>query len=308
MKKLLSLVFCCALSSQAAVYYVTVAGLGGEPDYETRFSTLAKDLDKLLKGSTGEVQSHVFSGADATREKISAVVASIAAAAKPDDSFVLMLIGHGTFDGSEYKINLPGRDLSAVELAQLCDKIPTKRQLVVNMTSASGASIDSLQKVGRAVITATKSGTEKNATVFARYWVEAFRDPAADADKNEIVSALEAFQYADSKTVGFYETQKRLSTEHAVIEDTGKGEPARTATMENGQGRLAGSFSLLRFGKAQQTASDPAKRALLAKKEEIEQTLDKLRYEKAAMPAAEYTAAFLKASRELARVNEELEK
>ncbi len=62
---------------------------------------------------------------------------------------------------------------------------PPTRQLVVNMTSSSGGSIEFLRKPTRVVITATKTGTEKNATVFARYWAEALRDPAADADKNE---------------------------------------------------------------------------------------------------------------------------
>jgi hypothetical protein len=37
-----------ARAAQAAPYYVTVAGLGGEPDYEQRFTALAKDLDKLF--------------------------------------------------------------------------------------------------------------------------------------------------------------------------------------------------------------------------------------------------------------------
>ena len=114
--------------------------------------------------------------------------------------------------------------MTGAELAMLCDRIPARRQLVVNTTSASGGSIAALEKPGRAVVTATKSGTEKNATVFARYWVEALHDPSADADKNESITALEAFQYADRKTAEFYESQKRLATEHAVFEDTGKGE------------------------------------------------------------------------------------
>ena len=29
-------------------YFVTVAGLGGEPDYEQRFTMLATDTDKML--------------------------------------------------------------------------------------------------------------------------------------------------------------------------------------------------------------------------------------------------------------------
>jgi len=42
----------------------------------------------------------------------------------------------------------------------------------VNMTSSSGGSIDALRRPTRVVIAATKTGTEKNATVFARYWAE----------------------------------------------------------------------------------------------------------------------------------------
>src|SRR5690606_416612 len=97
-----------------------------------------------------------------------------------------------------------GPDITASELANLLDRVPARRQLVVNMTSASGASIAQLQKANRVVITATRTGMEKNATIFARYWVEALRDPAADADKNGSVSALEAFRYADQKTATYY--------------------------------------------------------------------------------------------------------
>ena len=39
---------------------------------------------------------------------------------------MLVLIGHGTFDGIEYKFNLPGPDVSAAELATLLDRIPAK--------------------------------------------------------------------------------------------------------------------------------------------------------------------------------------
>ena len=60
------------------------------------------------------------------------------------------------------------------------------------MTSSSGGCIEVLRKPNRVLITATKTGSEKNATVFARYWAEALRDPAADSDKNETVSAQNA--------------------------------------------------------------------------------------------------------------------
>ena len=130
--------------------------------------------------------------------------------------------------------------MSAAELAALCNRIAAKRQLIVNTTSASGGSMAAFQRPGRAVIAATKSGTEKNATVFARYWVEALQDPAADVDKNESISALEAFQYADRKTAEFYASQKRLATEHAVFEDTGKGERGARAVGRRRRGAAAG--------------------------------------------------------------------
>ena len=122
------------------------------------------------------------------------------------------------------------------------------------------------------MITATKSGNEKNATVFARYWVEALRDPAADTDKNGVISALEAYHYAEQKTGKFYDTQNRLATEHAMLNDTGKGEGVRDPSPANGEGRLAASFTVIRLGSEQEAASNPEKRALLARKQTWKKT------------------------------------
>ena len=185
------------LPTRASVYYVTVAGLGGEPDYEQRFTAAAKDLDKVFKASSG---AHVYTltGSQATRVRLTETIAIVARDAKPEDDFVLTLIGHGSFDGVEYKFNLVGPDVSAAELAAMCDRVPARRQLVVNTTSASGGSVVALERSGRGIIAATKTGTEKNATVFARYWVRHWR-PTAAQDKSESISAMEAFQYADRR-------------------------------------------------------------------------------------------------------------
>jgi hypothetical protein len=294
--------------ARSATHYVTIAGLGGEPDYETRFTGLARDVDKILKGSGSDSHVYTLTLKDTAKASIRDTLAKVAASAKPEDAFVVMLIGHGSFDGSDYKLNIPGPDITAAELASLCDKVPSKRQLIVNMTSSSGGSVAWLQKKDRVVIAATKSGTEKNATVFARYWVEALRDAGADTDKNETVSALEAFRYADRKTVQFYETQKRIATEHAVLEDTGDGEAVRAPSTENGQGMLASAFPLVRMGAAQRAAADPAKRKLLDRKEQLESDVDRLKYEKAAMAADEYKKKLSALLLELAQVQEEIDK
>jgi hypothetical protein len=296
-----------ARPAHATAYFVTVAGLGGEPDYEQRFAAMANDLDKLLKASGGAPHVYTLTGSASTRAHLTEILGMVAHEAKPEDDFVLFLIGHGTYDGTEYKFNLPGPDITAADLAALCDHVPAKRQLIVNATSASGGSVPAFEKPGRAIITATKSGTEKNATVFARYWVEAFRDPATDVDKNDAITALEAFQYADRKTAAFYEEQKRLATEHPQFEDTGKNQPVRTTSPDSDEGRLLASFTLERIGAAQRAAADPAKRVLLDKKEELEQTIDKLKYEKAAMDDDDYKKQLTAALLELARVQAELD-
>jgi hypothetical protein len=277
----------------ASTYILTVAGLGGEPDYEQRFTMLASDTDKLLRagGQTDRVVE-TLKGADATRAKVEAALNKIASQAKQPDAFVLMMIGHGTFDGAEYKFNLPGPDISAGELAGLMNKIQAGRQLVVDMTSASGGAVTAFKKDNRTVITATKSGMEKNATVFARYWVEALRDPAADVDKSETISALEAFQYAERKTSQFYSEQKRLATEHPQIDDQ----------------QRAASFPLLKFGSAAAVAADPAKRELIAKKEDIENKIDALKYQKSLMAPEDYKKQLTGLLLELAKAQEAIDK
>ena len=308
MRQALGLLAVCALAfpARAAVFYVTVAGLGGEPDYEQRFTAAAKDLDKLFRASGNAGHVYTLAGGDATAARLKEALGAVARDAKAMDDFVLILIGHGSFDGSEYKLNLPGPDLTGGELAVLCDRISARRQLVVDTTSASGGAVAALERPGRGVIAATKSGTEKNATVFARYWIEALQDPTADTDKSESVSALEAFTYATKKTAAFYDSQKRLATEHAVFVDAGHGEAVREAGA--GQGALLSSFTVLRLGGAQSAANDPAKRTLLGKKEELEQKIDTLKYGKAAMDPADYKKQLTAALLDLAKVQEELDR
>src|SRR5258707_8255673 len=99
---------------------------------------------------------------------------------------------------------------------------------------------------------------------------------------------MEAFKYADMKTALFYTLQKRIATEHALLEDTGKGEGVRAPSTENGEGLLASAFPLLRLGGNATAAKDPEKLKLLQQKEELEQQIDRLKDQKAAMPIEEY--------------------
>jgi hypothetical protein len=291
--------------ARAATYFVIVAGLGGEPDYAQRFTAAANDLDRIFKAEGPMAHVTTLTGAQSTAVQLREALTAVAHDAKADDDFVLILIGHGSFDGVEYKFNLVGPDLTAAEIASLCDRIVARRQLIVDTTSSSGGAIPAFERPGRAVIAATKSGTEKNATVFARYWVEALQDPEADADKSDSISAMEAFTFATKKTAAFYDSQKRLATEHAVFNDTGAGEPAREAG--NGQGEFLSSFTLLRLGTSQQAANNPALRSLLEEKDNLEQKIDALKYQKAAMDPEDYKKQLTDALVALAKVQDQLD-
>lgn len=282
-----SLLLCAvfSVSMYAGDYRVIVAGLGGEADYDVRFQLHAAESQKLLGG-----ECETLFGARATKANLKAALEKFAKAGA-EDTLTVLLIGHGTFDGLVYKFNLTGPDVSAEELRGMLDPIAA-RQLVVLASSSSGAAIEALRHENRVIIAATKSGTEKNAVVFTRYWVEALRDAAADSDKNEILTAAEAFQFAKQKTANFYETQKRIATEHPLLETGG----------------IAGRFAVLRMGAAQKASSDPAKRALLQKKDELETAIDKLKLEKAALPIDVYKKRLGALLLELAQTQEEIEK
>jgi hypothetical protein len=301
-----TLLLAFAFTAHASTYYLTITGLGGEPDYTQRFKMWAEDIDGSLKkagGDTNVTTMHV-----PTRDQVRARFNELSRQVKNTDSLVVMLIGHGTYDGQDYKFNLQGPDITATELASLMDHVPAQRQLVVNMTECSGGSIEHLRRPMRIVIVATRGGTERNATVFARYWAEALREPAADTDKNEAVSALEAYRYAQQKTTDFFETQKRLATEHSLIEDTGKGTGEHNPAADSAEGKVAASFAVIRLGANAAAARDPSKRPLLDRKEALEQAIDKLKFEKAAMPEAEYKRQLTQLLLELAKTQGEIDK
>ncbi len=139
----------------------------------------------------------------------------------------LVLIGHGTFDGQLAKFNLRGPDVTAARLGEWLE--PFNRPLVlIHCGSSSGPFINRLSHPGRIVVTATKSGYEQNYARFGDYLSTAIVDLAADLDKDQQTSLLEAFIYSSARVAEFYDQDARLSTETALVDDNGDqlGTPA----------------------------------------------------------------------------------
>src|SRR5205085_4786892 len=106
-------------------------------------------------------------------------------------------------------------------------------------TSASGAFLQPLAGPGRAIVTATKTGGERNETEFPQYFVEAFTTESADKNRDGRVSVAEAFDYARTKVTQAYQQKGLMLTEHAALDDGAEGglastlflQPARTPAM-----------------------------------------------------------------------------
>jgi hypothetical protein len=205
-----------AAPAHAAGFYVTVAGHIGEPDYEQRFTTPAKDLDKLLKATGADAHVFTLIGADATRARLTQVLEQVAREAKADDDFVLTLIGHGSYDSVEYKFNLVGRDMSAAEIAALCNRIAARRQLVVNATSASGSF--PFPRAGRAVVT-SPNGAEKTPPCSSAAGQPAeIRPPTWTRTDRSARSSLPMRRPEDRRV-----TRRRSALRPNAVLDTGKG-------------------------------------------------------------------------------------
>ena len=276
-------------SAEGAAHVVVVGGLGGEPAYEERFAAQARELAELgraLAGDGGGVRA--LSGPSATRAALREALNDIARSSAAADVLIVMAVGHGSVDGTEYKLNLAGPDPTCTELDGWLDAVPARRQLVVLATSASGACLQPLAREGRAILSATRSGAERNAPVFARYFVEALRDPAADRDHDETTTAREAFLYAQQKVQRFYADGKRLATEHSVL-----------------SGDSAAHIVLARRGAAARTASGAPE--LLARRSALEDEVRAVKSRKAELAREQYLSELERVLLELARVQESLD-
>ena len=210
--------FCLTSSAKAELYYLIVAGLGGEPRYEERFELQVESMVQAARRSNGDdSRISLLKGDSANRDALILELQRLSEVVMSTDQLAVFLVGHGTHDGEQYKFNLPGPDIDGEMLSSLLKDIPASRQVVVNATSASGAVLDSWLTEGRTLITATKSAGERNATRFGMYWSAALSSNEADINKNGAITVQEAFDFAASKVADSYESEGLLATEHPAL-------------------------------------------------------------------------------------------
>ncbi len=295
-------------------HMIIISGLGGDAKYRQSFAALASSMADAANKKFGIPDAEiVWLGEDSTskapryrgqstKANIEKTFQTLAGRAGPNDQIAVVLIGHGSGDGAETKISLPGPDVSARDFAQLLGRFSTQRVAFINLTSASGDMLPVLSGPNRVVITATKSAFERNESHFADFFVQALASDGADTDKDGRISLLEAFRYASAETKRVYENDTRLQTEHAQLDDDGDKTGHPEPDGKNGDGALARRFFLDVGGSAAARAAsnDPRLAPLYAEKFAIEERLEALKRRKATMTAAAYDDELEKVLVELA--------
>ncbi len=302
-------------------HLVTVVGLGGGPEYDARFfgwgeriTVAARERFGLPESSTHLLVPDAELPAPATatsrRDGVEATLAAIATDAPADAEVLVVLLGHGTFRNDEARFNLPGPDLTAREWSLLLDALAPRRVAIVNAASASGPFVQALAASNRTVITATKTGRQRNETVFGGYFADAFAGDAADLDKDGAMSLLEAFAWTTAEVARHYDEQGLLQTENAVLDDDGDGVGSETPSADEPDGAGSSTFvfvpaAALELPEA--AAADSVLARLLREQAELETRIARLRARRGEMDPEAYEAELEELLVELALKNREVE-
>lgn len=276
--------------TSADFHVVVIEGLGGEKRYAGQFAEQVTAIASAAATMTSSDRVTLLRSDAATRDAIVEYFDQLNASLNENDRLAVYLIGHGSYDDHQYKFNLPGPDLTGEELKNLLDANPAGTQLLVNTSSASGALQEHMTDDRRTLILATKSGVERHATRFGGYFVAALSTGSADLDKNSIVTAAEAFQFAERQVADYYERNGQLATEHPGID-----------------GGNAMRFGLARLGSSAPVSVDTQLRELLSERDAINATIEDLRLRRDAMSADEYQNELLENMLDLATLEEEIE-
>ena len=304
-------------------FALVITSVGGEESYTKKFTDQAVRLYDALTNQLGFEEKNVSvltetaggspengaGGEDtvhtrrATAAEVRKAFASIKSSANAESLVLVVLIGHGTFDSQQAKFNLIGPDLTAKDYAESLAALATRRIIFVNCSSSSGEFVKPLSSAGRVVITATRSGNEQNATVFAEHFITGLTGLAADADKNGRVSVLEAFIYATRETADWYKKGNRLATEHALMDDNGDGTGHEEPTA--GDGSLAKTL-YIDSKPIEQAAGDAELERLLGERQRLEEAIGKLKARKGEMKEEDYERELEELFVELATVNQQI--
>ena len=296
------------LPHAAAPMVVVVVGAPGEEAYREVFQATAERWRSAAEQG-GAQYVRVDRGADDGVDDRTRLQELLAGQRTPTDAPLwLVLIGHGTFDGERARFNLRGPDVRAQDLATWLDAVP-RPQAVLVCASSSGPFVNRLSKLGRVIVTATRSGSEVSYSRFGGFLSLVIGSIEADLDGDRQVSLLEAFRFASARTEEWYAGEARLASEHALLDDNGDGLGASThaftgvrATHAPPQGDLPDGTWAHRWHLIPSAAERALPSEVRQQRDTLEAQIETLRAKKAELDPDAYYAALEGLMLELARL------
>jgi hypothetical protein len=301
MRVLFLLLFLSTATHAQSTQALIITGLAGEPAIENEMQRDAAALRDAITRRFGGT-ARVLTSSSSPRSDRAGLQQALAALAKTTaagDRVLVVLIGHASAEGGEARFNIAGPDVTASELAGMLPASRDRNVAVVVATTSSGAFVPALSGSGRVIITATRSGAENEEVAFTRFFARALSEDGADSNKDGGVSLAEAFDYARSEVTRYYEQNKRLATEHALLDDNGDGKGS--LNLDGADGTRAKLF-VLRSGSSM-IASDTV-RALQARRAALETQIAGLKERKSSMAESAYDTQLEALLVQLARVNQ----
>jgi hypothetical protein len=293
------------MASAGERYAVVVSGASGGQKFAEQMQKWRADLTVALKTNLAfpEANIVVFSEENSDSLKASAdnvrrVFGDLRRRLTRDDTLLVVLVGHGTIDGTDAKFNLVGPDLTAQEWKGLVEGL-TGRLIFVDTTSSSFPFLEELSQRGRVVITATDSAQQRFATVFPEYFVKALSDLSSDYDKNRRLSMWEVFTAASAGVKQYYEQRGQLSTERPLIDDDGD-RVGRDAEAPGMDGTLSRSINL--DAEPGSASADVAIAALERQRAALEAQLEDLKARRGSMSEEAYQAELERIVVQIARI------
>lgn len=313
--RLLAIVACMlVMAADAAAeqrYALVISGASGGQKYAEQMAEWRNGIRAALIDRYGFASDHVrlfvdesvkTGGEQGTAQNVRAAIATLRKQLGADDVLLIILLGHGTYDGDAAKFNLVGPDLTAAGWATLLEGLPG-RLVLVNTTAASFPFLEPISGPNRIIITATDSPAQKYATVFPDYFVKALSEASTDLDKNGRTSIFEVLAATSLAVKQHYEKRGQLLTERAVFDDNGD-RVGREAEAPGPDGGLARTLYL--DAELPAAADNPELAALIRRRRELEAEAEALKAKKASMPAPVWEAEYEKLMLELARVSREI--
>jgi hypothetical protein len=289
-----------------------VSGAAGSDEYAERQRTWREELVGQLTTRMAVPASRIvvlteaaISGYQtATAVNVRQALATIRASQAAADTLLVVLFGHGTFDGVDAKFNLVGPDLTAHEWRDGFKEMPG-RLVFVQTASSSFPFLAALAGPNRVVMTATDSPQQKYDTVFGEYFVGAFKADAdgADLDTDGRISMWEAFAFAADASKRYYQQRGQLSVERALLDDSGDG-LGRDLAKQGDDGLLASRLFLDPDPAA--ASGDPSVTLLIGQRNTLESELDELRRKKGFMPEGDYGRELERVIVSIARVSRDI--